>query len=55
MIVLVYLLCALAAPAQCEEHRAPAPSLMACLTGAQAELAGPLAQPGWRAVRWRCE
>ena len=38
MTVLVYLICAIASPSQCEEHRAPAPSVMACALG-QAELA----------------
>lgn len=50
-MTLVYLICSLAL---CEEHRVPAPSFMACVVGAQAELARDL-RPGWRVVRWRCE
>ena len=51
---LVYFLCAISAPTQCQQHEAPAPSVLACLSTAPAELAGPLAVPGWRVREWRC-
>ena len=49
-MILVLTLCA---GLMCEEHRFPAPSLMACWLG-QAEIAAQV-RPGWRVERWRCE
>jgi hypothetical protein len=52
---LLYVLCQLAAPEICEEHRTPyaSGSPMACVTMAQAELAR-LGRPGWAVASWRC-
>lgn len=53
--LLVYFVCAISAPGQCERHAVSTPSYTVCVTGAQAALAGPLAVEGWRVRDWRCE
>lgn len=55
MTLLIVTICS-ALTRQCEVHSLPAPSLTACMVGAQAEIAAALPLRGDQKVTsWRCE